>query len=44
MVKFSIDYTFWLNLAFAVVAAGLLWLHVANRPRSAARAEEGARG
>jgi uncharacterized membrane protein YraQ (UPF0718 family) len=44
MVKFSIDYTFWLNLAFAAVAAGLLWLHFANRPRGAAGAEEGARG
>jgi hypothetical protein len=44
MGKFSIDYTFWLNLAFAAVALGLLWLHFANRPRGAARAEEGARG
>lgn len=44
MVKFSIDYTFWLNLAFAAVAAGLLWLHSASRSRGAARAEEGARG
>lgn len=27
MVAFQIDYTFWLNLTFAGVAAILLWLH-----------------
>jgi uncharacterized membrane protein YraQ (UPF0718 family) len=27
MVHFQIDYTFWLNVAFALVGAALLWLH-----------------
>lgn len=27
MVHFQIDYTFWLNLTFAVIGAALLWLH-----------------
>lgn len=31
MVRFAIDYTFWLNLAFLAVAAGLLWLRRASR-------------
>jgi hypothetical protein len=27
VTRFAIDYTFWLNLAMAVVAAVMVWLH-----------------
>lgn len=27
MVRFGIDYTFWLNVVFVIVGAALLWLH-----------------
>jgi hypothetical protein len=27
IARFEIDYTFWLNLVFVMVAAGLVWLH-----------------
>ena len=28
MVAFEIDYTFWLNVAFVVVGAALVWVHL----------------
>ncbi|MDX1691793.1 MAG: permease [Acidimicrobiia bacterium] len=30
IAQFEIDYTFWMNVGFVVVAAGLVWLHVAH--------------
>ena len=30
MVRFSIDYTFFLNLIFLVIGAILIWLHLRN--------------
>ena len=27
MIRFSVDYTFWLNILFGCVATALLWLH-----------------
>ena len=30
MVRFSIDYTFFLNLIFLVIGAALIWLHLGN--------------
>jgi len=35
LVRFQIDYTFWLNILFAVVGGGLLYLHWRGRQRSA---------
>lgn len=31
LVQFKLDYTFWLNLLFVAVAAGLVWLHRRHR-------------
>ncbi|MGE0043084.1 MAG: permease [Vicinamibacterales bacterium] len=42
VVRFAIDYTFFLNLAFAAVAAGLVWL--SGRHRGAAGAGMDGRG
>ncbi|OZB14942.1 MAG: transporter, partial [Rhodobacterales bacterium 34-62-10] len=30
MVRFSIDYTFFLNLIFLVIGSALIWLHIRN--------------
>lgn len=37
MVRFAIDYTFWLNIVFVAIGAWLLWLHsTAAKPAQAA--------
>ncbi len=42
MVRFAVDYTFWLNLAFLAVAAALVWLYWRGGPGEPQRASEGA--
>ena len=37
MVRFGIDHTFWLNLAFLAVAAALFWLHFGGGERQGDR-------
>lgn len=37
MVRFEIDYTFWLNITFALVGSLLLWVHWRGRNESGAR-------
>jgi hypothetical protein len=41
MVRFGIDYTFFLNLAFLALAAVLLWLHFRGGGGEPARANRG---
>jgi hypothetical protein len=41
MIRFAIDYTFWLNIAFGIVAATLLWLHVRSSRNGAGSAMAG---
>lgn len=43
MVRFGVDYTFWLNLAFLAVAAALVWLYWRGGPGEPQRTGEGAR-
>lgn len=33
VVQFKVDYTFWMNLVFAVVAVGLIWLFLGHKRR-----------
>ena len=39
MVRFKIDYTFWLNIVFLLLGGALLWLHWKSRKAEAPSGE-----